>query len=275
MNEQLAAIDQANSTLLDLSLRFGPKLLVAILILIAGIAVSRWIGRWFAGALSRFELEPPVRLLLTRTSRLLVMALFVVMALQNMGVELLPLLAGLGVAGAAVALATQGVLSNVAAGLTIIFTKPFRVGQYIMIVGEEGQVDSITLFNTTLSHTDRSLIVIPNRKVVGEILHNFGRIRQLSVQVGVAYDTDLNAALAAIDGVLRNNVRVLREPTPVIQANLLGDSSVTIAVKPWVAVPDFVDATGEINKAIVETFREREITIPVPQREVRLLGQGA
>src|SRR5579864_9288939 len=275
MNEQLATIDQARSTLLDLSLRFGPKVLVAILILIVGVVISRWIGRWIARSLTRLELEPPVRLLVTRASRLLVMALFVVMALQNMGVELLPLLAGLGVAGAAVALATQGVLSNVAAGLTIIFTKPFRVGQYILIVGEEGQVDSITLFNTTLSHPDRSLIVIPNRKVVGEILHNFGRIRQLNMLVGVAYDTDLNAALAAIDGILRGNARVLREPAPVIQTSMLGDSSVTIAVKPWVAVPDFVEATGEINKAIVETFRERGVTIPFPQREVRLLGQSS
>jgi small conductance mechanosensitive channel len=196
------------------------------------------------------------------------------MALQNLGVELLPLLAGLGVAGAAVALATQGVLSNAAAGLTIIFTKPFRVGQYVSIVGEEGQVDSITLFNTTLSHLDRSLIVIPNRKVVGEILHNFGQIRQLDIVVAVAYDTDLNIALSTINEIVCANTRVLREPLPVIQAILLGNSSVSVAVKPWVAVADFIAATGEINKAILETFRGRGIVIPFPQHEVRLIGQA-
>jgi small conductance mechanosensitive channel len=274
MNDQLASIDQAKSTLLDLAVRFGPKLLVAILILVGGVIVSRWIARWFARALARIELEPPVRTLLTRVLRALVLALFVIMALQNLGVELLPLLAGLSVAGAAVALATQGVLSNVAAGLTIIFTKPFRVGQYVQIVGVEGQVDSITLFSTTLSHTDRSLIVIPNRKVVGEILHNYGRIRQLDVAVGVAYDTDLNAALAAVEDILRTNPRVLRDPAPFLQATQLGNSAVMLAVKPWVGVADFGDATGEINKAIVETFRTRGIVIPYPQHEVRLLGQG-
>jgi small conductance mechanosensitive channel len=274
MNDQLAAINQAKSTLLDLAVRFGPKVLIAILILVIGGFVSRWVGRWFSRALSRIDLEPPVRLLLTRVARLLVLVLFLIMALQNLGVELLPLLAGLGVAGAAVALATQGVLSNMAAGLTIIFTKPFRVGQYVSIVGEEGQVDSITLFSTTLSHTDRSLIVIPNRKVVGEILHNFGSIRQLNVQVGVAYDTDMNAALAVIDEILRSNARVLREPAPVIQTAQLGPSSVMLAVKPWAAVSDYTDLTGEINQAILESFRGRGIVMPFPQHEVRLLGQA-
>jgi small conductance mechanosensitive channel len=275
MNDQLATIDQAKGTLLDLAVRFGPKLLVAILILIAGFIVSRWVARWFARALARIELEPPVRILLMRVVRLLVLMLFVIMALQNMGVELLPLLAGLSVAGAAIALATQGVLSNVAAGLTIIFTKPFRVGQYVQIVGVEGQVESITLFSTTLSHTDRSMIVIPNRKVVGEILHNYGRIRQLDVAVGVAYDTDLNSALGAIQEILRNNPRVLKDPAPFIQTTQLGNSAVVVAVKPWVSVADFGDATGEINKAIVETFRGRGIVIPYPQHEVRLLGQSS
>src|SRR5208283_3380697 len=107
---------------------------------------------------------------LTRVTRILVLGLFVMMALQNLGVELLPLLAGLGVAGAGIALATQGVLSNVVAGLTIIFTKPFRVGDYIAIVGVEGQVQDVSLFSTTLGHSDRSKIVVPNRKIVGEIL---------------------------------------------------------------------------------------------------------
>ena len=91
----------------------------------------------------------------------------------------------------------------------------------------------------------------------------------------MACDTDLTVALATINEVVRANARVLQEPLPVIQAILLGNSSVSVAVKPWVAVPDFIAATGEINKAILETFRGRGIVIPFPQHEVRLLGQDA
>jgi small conductance mechanosensitive channel len=272
MNEQLETIGQVKSTVLDLAVRFGPRLLAAVLILVVGMLVSRWLGEWVQRGLARIELEPPVRLLLARITRALLLALFVILALQNLGVELLPLIAGLGVAGAGIALAMQGVLGNGVAGLSIIFTKPFRVGEYISISGEEGRVETITLFSTTLSHPDRSLVVIPNRKIAGEILHNFGQMRQLDVVVGVAYDTDLNVALAVLNEILQGNSRVMQNPAPVIQMIRLGDSGVNISVKPWVPVPDFGVAASEINKSIVEAFRSRGIVIPYPQREVRLVA---
>jgi small conductance mechanosensitive channel len=194
------------------------------------------------------------------------------MALQNIGVELLPLIAGIGVIGAGVALAMQGVLGNLAAGLTIIFTRPFRVGEYVSMLGEEGEVETITLFNTVLGHPDLSRVVIPNRLIVGEIMHNYGRVRQINVTVGVAYDTDLNKALASIDEILKANPKVLGEPVPLLQVATLADSSINISVSPWVDVSDYVLALGELNKAIVEAFRDKGINIPFPQREVRMLG---
>ena len=217
-------------------------------------------------------MEPPIRLLLLRLVRVIVFGLFLILALQNLGIQLLPLIAGLGVAGAGVALAMQGVLGNLVAGLTIIFTKPFRVGEYVSMVGVEGRVQAIDLFSTKLSHPDLSTVVVPNRKIVGEILHNYGKIRQLDVIVGVAYSTDLNAALAAVNDVLKGNTRVLQDPSPVVRVSVLSDSSINIAVKPWVPVLDFGVASGEVNKAVVEEFRARKISIPFPQREVRLLN---
>jgi small conductance mechanosensitive channel len=275
MNNQLDPLAHAKDTLLDLAVRFGPKLLVAMLIMTVGVFVAGWIARAAGRGLHRLDLEPPVRQLLTRVARVVVIGLFAIMALQNLGVELLPLIAGLGVAGAGIALATQGVLSNMVAGLTIIFTKPYRVGEYIAIVGVEGQVDAITLFNTALTHPDRSRIIVPNRKVVGEILHNYGNIRQSEIQVGVAYDSNLPLALAAIRDLVRANPRVLPEPAPVIQVVALADSAVQIAIKPWVAVSDYGAVAGELNVSLLEELRQRGIGIPYPQREVRLIGADA
>jgi small conductance mechanosensitive channel len=240
--------------------------------------VARWLGRvadqWFL----KKKLEPPIRILSVRVIRLLVFALAVVLAMDKCGVPITPMVAGIGVAGVGIGLATQGVLSNIFAGLTIIFTKPFRVGEYIELLGVEGQVAAIELFSTTLHHVDRSRVVIPNRKIIGEILHNYGTTRQIDLTVGVAYGTNVPNAIAAVREVLGRNPRVLKDPAPVVGITLLDDSSVNIAVKPWVAVPDFGAATAEINQAILEEFRARNIDMPFPQHEIRILngpGQAA
>jgi small conductance mechanosensitive channel len=275
MPDKLQLLEQAKEKVVQMSIEFGPRAVTAILILIVGFFVTRWASKLLQRWLAKIELEPPVRELLLRIMWVIIMGLFTVMALQNLGVQLLPLIAGLGVAGAGVALAMQGVLSNLAAGLTIIFTKPFRVGEYVSMVGVEGRVEAIQLFNTKLSHPDLSRVIVPNRKIVGEILHNYGNIRQLDVVVGVAYSTDLNAALLAVSEVLAQNKRVLQDPAPIVRVRMLADSSINIEAKPWVNVDDFGPAGGEINKAVVEEFRTRNISIPFPQCEVRLLTPAA
>ena len=263
MDESLQALQRAQGTAIDLAVGYGPRVLAALLILAGGIFVGRWLARWIEPALARFELDPSVRHLIARLAWLAVIALFLMLALQNLGVELLPLIAGLGVAGAGIALALQGVLGNLAAGFTIVFTKPFHVGEYLEIAGVEGQVSEIGLFSTTLVHLDHSRVVVPNRKIVGEILHNHGRMRQLRVLVHVAYDADLAQAVGAIREVLRANPRVLPEPEPVVDVALLGDYAIAIQVMPWAAAADFQAVCGEIQQAIVEAFRRAHIVIPL------------
>src|SRR5918995_7504146 len=123
-------LDQIRITAVDLAVKFGPKLLAALIILAIGYLVGRQAARWLERALLHLEMEPPVRSLIVRIARVAISLLFVIMALQNLGVELLPLIAGLGVAGAGIALAMQGLLGHLFAGLSIIFTRPFRVGEY-------------------------------------------------------------------------------------------------------------------------------------------------
>jgi len=265
-------LEHIRATLIDLAIRFGPKLVVGILILVAGVVVGRAAARRVGARLRRLDLEPPLRQLFTRFVHVLVVGLFAIMALQNLGVDVLPLIAGLGVVGAGIALATQGVLSNLVAGLTIIFTKPYRVGEYIAVVGVEGQVDAIHLFSTQLRHADRSRVVIPNRKIVGEILHNYGRIRQCQLRVGVGYGTDVSRALALIGDVVRGDARVMKEPVPLIQVAVLGESAIGIDVKPWVAMDDFYTVPGELNTAILTALQAQHIEIPFPRMEVRLLN---
>ncbi len=261
--------------MIDLAIRYGFQVAGALAILAAGVLLARWVGNVVQGWLQRQELEPPVRILIVRVVRAVVFAFAVLAALDKFGVQIAPLIAGIGVAGLGVGIALQGVLSNVVAGLTIIFTKPYRVGEYVEIIGVHGEVMSIDIFSTVLRHTDQSRVVVPNRKIVGEVLHNHGSMRQLNLAVGVAYGTNLTEALRIARDVVANNPRVLREPAPLVGISMLADSAITFSIQPWVKVPDYGPAQAELYQALVEQFRVKRIEMPFPQQEVRLLNQPA
>jgi small conductance mechanosensitive channel len=260
--------------LIEYIINHAGTLVSAAAIVVVGFIAARWIGKLVERWLGRKAMEPPVRTLLTRIVKLLVMVLALVIALGTAGMDVTALIAGIGVAGVGVGLAVQGVLGNLVAGLTIIFTKPFRVGEYIKIAGVSGQVKHIEMFSTMLLHTDMSRVMIPNRKIVGEILHNYGQIRQLDLSVGVAYGTDMGSALKIVRDILAASSRILKDPAPVVGITALGDSSIQIMIKPWTAVADYVPAQMEIYEMILNQFRTAKIQIPFPQREVRLLNNN-
>lgn len=273
-DKTINAIDRIKTKLVDFLTDYGLQIIGAIIILTIGLLIAWWIGRALRQWLEKKNVEPPIIMLAVRVVRLLVFLIALLQALDKLNVPILPALAGLGVAGVGIGFALQGVLGNLVAGLTIIFTKPFRVGEWVEIVGVSGQVKTIELFSTTLLHADMSHVVIPNRKIIGEVLHNYGNIRQLDLFVGVAYGTDLNAATGIVRRVLAGNSRVLKEPVPIVGVTMLADSSINIAIKPWTKVSDFVFAQAEINQAVAEQLRAANISIPFPQREVRMLNNA-
>ena len=205
-----------------------------------------------------------------RATRILVLALTLLVAIDKLGFQIAPLVAAIGVAGVGLGFAFHGVLANIIAGLSIVFTKPYRVCEYIEILGVQGQVLAIELFSTKLVELDQSRVVIPNHKIVGEILHNYGTIHQLQLKIGVAYGANLNEVLAAAKEVVAADPRVLKEPAALIGVSELGDSSITLSIQPWVAISDMGSAKAALYQAIVEQFRARKIEIPIPAREVHL-----
>ena len=271
-DKTINAIDQIKTKVVDFLTDYGFQMVGAVIILTIGLIIAWWIGRALQEWLEKKEMEPPVVMLAVRAVRLLVILVAVLQALDKLSVPITPMLAGLGVAGVGLGFALQGVLGNLVAGLVIIFTKPFRVGQYIEVAGVSGQVKHIELFSTMLLHADRSHVMIPNRKLVGEIMHNYGHIRQLDLGVGVGYGTEMASALKIVSDILAANPRVLKDPSPFVGITNLGDFSIQITIKPWVKIADYNPAQVEIYEAILNQFRANKIEIPFPQREVRLLN---
>ena len=129
---------------------------------------------------------------------------------------------------------------------------------------------TIDIFSTILKHPDHSRIVIPNRKIIGEILHNFGTIRQLHLTVVVSYQADIEKVLALIADILRQNTRILKEPAPSVGVSSLGESTIAIAVEPWTSVADYGVAQAEVNQAILGQFHAHHIERFI--QEVRIIN---
>jgi len=256
---------------LDLVVRYGFQVLGALIIFVVGLLAARWLGEMADRRMARKAVEPPMRTLAVRALRIVVMLFALVLALDKFGFQVAPLVAGIGIAGLGIGLALQGVLSNIVAGLTIIVTKPFRIGEYIEVVSVHGDVIAIQLSSTTLLHPDHSRVIIPNRKIVGEILHNFGTMRQVRLAVGVPRSADLPAVLAVAQEVLAANPRVLRDPAPLVGVTEVSDVAIKIALQPWVRVPDAASVEAEVYQTLLEVFGKRGIAAPLPRHEVRLV----
>jgi small conductance mechanosensitive channel len=274
VNDVAATANRWKDKAVDFLIAHGPSVLGAVAIVAAGWMVGRWVRKAVDSKLEKRQMEPPVRSLIGRVVHMLLIGFTFVIALDTLGFKMTTLIAGISVAGVGVGLAMQGMLGNLFAGLLIIFTKPFRVGEYIEIVGVNGVVENIELFSTLLIHGDRSRVIIPNRKIIGEILHNYGKVRQLDLSVGISYSANIPETLALVKEILHQNKRVMKEIPPGLGVTMLADSSITIAVKPFVSIDDFGPAGPEIYQEIVERFRTKNIDIPCPQREIRLVSNG-
>jgi small conductance mechanosensitive channel len=253
-------------------LEHAMQILVAVVLMGVGVIIARWIGNILKRWLKQKAFDEPVISLIVIAVKLLVIAFVGIMALGQMGIQVTPLIAGIGVAGVGVGLAVQGVLGNMVAGLTIIFTKPYVIGEHIELLGVYGEVIDIALFSTTLLHADNSRVIVPNRKIVGEILHNYGKMRQLHLSVNIAYGTDISLALETIRAVLEQNSRVLKDPIPIIGIASLGKSSISLTINPWVSVKDFVVAQAEIYQSVLANFHEKKIETPGTMTAVRLIN---
>lgn len=259
----------------DLAIRYGFQVVGAAVILIVGMVAGHWVGALVGAQLNRYQLEPPMKQLIVRVTRVVVLLFALVVAIDKLGFQIAPLVAGIGVAGLGIGIALQGVLSNIVAGLNIILTKPFRVGEHIAVAGVHGDVVEIGLTATVLMHADRSRVIIPNRKIVGEILHNFSTSRQLDLSVSVAQPGDVVSLLRGVRDVVATNPRVLKDPPAFVAITQVTDGGVKLAVQPWVRVPDVGVADGELYQALLEHLRARGLTAPAAtQHEVRLVNGG-
>ena len=205
------------------------------------------------------------------TSRM-VMLLGVIIAIAQIGVEVAPLLAGLGIAGFVVGFALQDTLSNFASGLMILVYRPFDVGDAIEAGGVTGKVDQMNLVATMVLTFDNQLLIVPNKQIWGGVIRNITHqaTRRIDLTFGIGYSDDIPKAEKVLAEIVAAHEKVLKDPEPVIRLHELGDSSVNFVVRPWSKTSDYWDVYWDVTREVKRRFDEEGISIPFPQRDVHI-----
>lgn len=249
------------------------KVLGGFLIVVGGWVTAKVVGKLLQSFLARRQADVTITKFFIDFLKASIFIFAVLIALGNFGVTIAPLIAGLGVVGFGTSFALQGPLSNYAAGATLVFTKPFKVGDILEVGDWTGKVEDMTLARTMIRTLDGTLVVIPNRRIIGEVLHNCSQFKLLEIKVGISYQSNADRAIAIMKEIVAGEKRVSGRPAPKIGISEFGDSSVNLYARIWCGQADYWDLLFGLNKSIYDEFRKQAITIPFPQRDVHMIGE--
>jgi small conductance mechanosensitive channel len=268
--------EQVSEKALAILTEFGIDLIAAIATLLIGIWIAKWIRRFVRRVLSRTNFDEILIRFLGNLVYTGLLAVVVLAAVAQLGVQTASLIAVLGAAGLAVGLAMQGSLSNFAAGVLMLIFRPFKAGDYVECAGTAGVVDDVHIFNTRLRTPDNKVVIVPNSEIYSGTITNYSALetRRLSLVYGVSYAEDIDKVKAVIHDVLAADQRVLSDPAPTVALLELADSSVNFAVRPWVATADYWPVLFDLNETIKKRFDAEGISIPFPQRDVHLYSEA-
>ncbi|NOY01062.1 MAG: mechanosensitive ion channel family protein, partial [Verrucomicrobia bacterium] len=204
--------------------------------------------------------------------RRIALVIGIVIGLSYLGVNVGPMIAAIGGVGFVIGFALKDSLGNFAAGLMILFYRPFDIGNFIKTAGVSGTVESLSLVSTVLKTSDNQEVIIPNGKVWSDVITNVTAktTRRVDLVFGVGYDDDLQKVQSILEGILEKHELVLKSPEVVVKVHELADSSVNLIARPWVKTSDYWDVYWDVTRQVKEAFDDAGISIPFPQQDVHM-----
>lgn len=270
MQEELQTIQKIYDVLTEFVINYSFQILGAILILLIGGKLASWLGRLVARVCEKRNLDVTLSRFLGNMVKILVLTFVVIIAIGKFGISIAPFIAALGAIAFGSSFAIAGPVSNYGAGLVIILSRPFVVGNTITIKGVSGVVDEIHLAATILSTEDDEVITIPNKHIVGEILQNSFGNRIVETTVGISYDDDPERAVDVLYQALAQIDDITNTPPPQIGIEAFGESSIDLGLRYWVPTKKYFQTLYRANLAVHKALNEAGITIPFPQRDVNM-----
>ncbi len=260
------------SQVTEILVKYGPKLIGAIVVLLLGSWVIRWIMRGVRKLMDKRNIDESLKPFLRSLIRTILRALLYISVLGMVGIEMTSFIAILGAAGLAVGMALSGTLQNFAGGVMILLFKPFKVGDVIETQGYIGSVKEIQIFNTYLKTGDAKIIIIPNGGLANSSMINYSteEARRVEWTFGIAYGDNVEKARQVILALAKEDERIRQDPEPFVGVTALADSSVNLVTRVWTSVADYWGVYFEMNEKVYNAFTKEGINIPFPQMDVHV-----
>jgi small conductance mechanosensitive channel len=246
----------------------------AVIIFIIGFLLARKVSNAVFKLCQNKGLDITLSKFLASVSRVVLVSIITIIALSKMGITIAPLVAAIGAISLGAGLAVQGLLSNYSAGLNIIITRPFVVGDTIAVQGVAGVVDEVKLAHTVLIDEDNVRITIPNKHIVGEIIKNSNNDTLVELSIGVSYQSNIDQTIAIIEQALDELKLPENTRKPLVGVAEFADSAITIGIRLWAPTVQAHDIGFQANKLIFAALSKAQVVIPFPQREVRMLSDN-
>lgn len=268
-------MEELNITL-DWANRNLPSVLGGIVLGLAILVIGRWLAGWLsrliAGYMSRASVDKTAIRFVQGVVYVGLLAMVMISALEAAGIHTTNLTALLATVGLAVSLAIKDALSNLAAGLLILTQKPYQVGDEVTAAGANGFVEEVGMFNTILRTVDNVRVIVPNSSVTTNNINNYSAhpVRRVDLVAGIRYDDSIEQARETLLGIMHTHPLVLQEPAPVVDVLELAESSIRLAVRPWVNTADYSRVRADVLEQIKLRFDDTGLSAPFPQREITL-----
>jgi small conductance mechanosensitive channel len=256
----------------EIGLEYGMLALKAVAIFFIGRFVAKIFANIADRLMKRSGMDDMLRKFVRNIIYAILLTFVVIAAIGALGIQTASLIAVIGAAGLAIGLALQGSLANFAAGVLMIIFRPYKLGDLVQVAGTEGFVEEVDIFTTTLRLPDKTKIIIPNGQIMNDQITNYteSEDRRLDLIVGIGYEDDIDTAREVLLSAVKESEYVLDSPEPAVSVAELGDSSVNLAVRPWVKSAKYAPASHEITERVKKALDKAGISIPFPQRDVHV-----
>ena len=264
MEKEIESIQKFYNLIIEFFVNYSFQIIGAIIITILGVFVAKKVAIYVEKFCLSKDMDVTLTGFISATVKVIIVAGTVVIAVGKLGIAITPFVAAIGAMSLGAGLALQGLLSNFGAGISIIATRPFIVGNTINIQGVSGVVKIIKLGYTVLITEDNEEITIPNKHIVGEILVNSFEHKIVEMTVGIDYSNDPEKAISVIYEVLKKHTEISQDTKAQVGIKEFADASINIELRYWALTQQYNEIQYRVNLDIFKALKENNLSIPYP-----------